>query len=113
MNRDILHITLILESISEIEQYIDGVDEDEFLSNSMLRDACLMKLIIIGENGGKVSKDLRSRFSEVEWQQMKAARNFFAHEYERIDWSRIWMTVYEILPELKLKLEKVSQSLKD
>lgn len=113
MNRDILYITLILESIAEIEQYIGGVDEEGFLRNNMLKDACLMKLIIIGENGGKVSQDLRSRFSDVEWQQMKAARNFFAHEYERIDWSRIWMTVSEILPELKLKLEKVSQSLKD
>jgi uncharacterized protein with HEPN domain len=36
-----------------------------------------MQLIVIGENGGKVSQDIKSRFSEVEWQLMKAARNFF------------------------------------
>lgn len=113
MNRDILHITMILESISAIDEYISAKDEEVFLRDKMLKDACLMQLIVIGENGGKVSENLRARFSEVEWQQMKAARNFFAHAYEYIDWTRVWFTINEVLPGLKVKLNNILQSLND
>jgi len=30
-----------------------------------------MQLVIMGEYGGKVSEDLKDRFSEIEWQQMR------------------------------------------
>ena len=53
-----------------------------------------MQLIVIGENGGKVSQDVKDRFREVEWELMKAARNFFAHAYEYTDWNRVWDTIH-------------------
>lgn len=113
MNKDILHITLMLEAISDIERYVGGFDEDRFQRDEILKNACLMKLVVFGENGGKVSVELKNKFNDVEWQQIKAARNFFVHEYEKVEWPRVWMTINEILPGIKTKLEKVIKSLND
>lgn len=72
-----------------------------------MKSACLMELIVIGEYGGKVSQELRDRFNEVEWQQMKAARNFFVHAYEGVDWTRVWESINEVIQPLKIKIEKI------
>jgi len=90
---------------------VKELDEDAFLRNNMLKDACLMQLIVIGENGGKVSQDIKDRFREVEWELMKAARNFFAHAYEYTDWNRVWDTIHTVLPSLKLKIEHIIEVL--
>ncbi len=111
MDRDILHIQKMLEAIADIDVYVKGKNENDFLDDNLLKDACLMKLIVIGENGGKVSDILKSRFGEIEWQQMKAARNFFAHTYEYVDWVMVWNTITDVLPALKTKLEHVLESL--
>ncbi len=111
MNRDLLHIHLMLDAIAAIDRYIEAKDEEVFLRNEILRDACLMQLMQIGENGGKVSQTFKNEFSEVEWQQMKAARNFFAHAYDFVEWPRVWETINEVLPGLKIKLQNILESL--
>jgi uncharacterized protein with HEPN domain len=104
---DIIYLELIDAAITKIFEYINGVDEDLFLRNDMMKDACLTRLIVIGENGGKVSDELKEKFKDVEWQLMKAARNFFAHAYEYIDWRHVWDTINSVLPILKPKIENI------
>jgi len=104
---DIAYLRLIDTAIAKIFEYTDGVDEDIFLRNDMMKDACLTRLIVIGENGGKVSDELKEKFREVEWQLMKVARNFFAHAYEYIDWRHVWDTISAVLPNLKPKIEHI------
>ncbi|GAA4464916.1 hypothetical protein GCM10023093_16220 [Nemorincola caseinilytica] len=104
---DAIYVERIIEAIDQIFVFIGDADEDKFLRNRMMCDACLMQLVVIGENGGKVSQENKERFSEVQWQLMKAARNFFAHAYEFTDWNRVWDTINTILPSLKVKLENI------
>jgi len=104
---NIVYLELMYSSILKIFEYTKDVDEDMFLRNDMLKDACLTRLIVIGENGGKVSVELREQFKEVEWQLMKAPRNFFAHAYGRIDWRHVWDTIINVLPGLKPKIEHI------
>ncbi len=39
----------ILDAIVEIETYLENVDFDTFLNNSMMRFACIKQMEIIGE----------------------------------------------------------------
>lgn len=107
MDKDITYLEVILTAIEKIENFIEGISEEEFLRNEMMKSACLLELIIIGEYGSKVSQELKEKFSEVEWQQMKAARNFFVHAYDYVDWKRVWYTIEEITPALKVKVENI------
>ncbi len=39
----------VLEQINMLETFVDSKDEDNFLRDDILKDACLMKLLVIGE----------------------------------------------------------------
>ena len=108
MRDNLVHLEIISQAI---ETYIADIDEDLFLRNNMLKDACLMQLIVIGDNGSKVSQEVRDRFGEVEWQLMRAARNFFAHAYERTDWTTVWETIKADLSGLKKKIKNILEIL--
>jgi uncharacterized protein with HEPN domain len=79
-----------LESINAIESYVTNVTEDEFLDNDILKHAILMRLVVIGEYGSKLSIELKNNFAEVEWQIIKASRNFYIHVYDKVNFVYIW-----------------------
>lgn len=101
----------ILEQIEMLENFYKGKSEEEFLRDDVLKDACLMKLVVIGEYSSKISNEQRSRFSEVEWQLLKAARNYYAHNYGGITWPRVWETLSEDVPTLKIKIKYILEVL--
>ena len=107
MKSDLPYLKLVNESIDKIFEYLDGCTEDEFYSDDQKKDACLTRLIVIGEYGSKISENLRTKFSEIEWQQIKAARNFYVHLYNYIDWTKVWDTIQTDLPVLKIKVENI------
>lgn len=113
VNKDLIYVELMLESIITIFDYISNKTEDEFYRDATLKDACLMRLIVIGEYGIKISDTLKSNFKEVEWQVLKAARNFYVHVYDRIDWTKVWETIHSDLLPLKLKIERIIYSIEN
>ena len=104
MDRNLHYLEVILASINAVEDYVRDVDDDEFLRNEQLRDACLMRLTVIGEYG---DKNVKSRFTEIEWRLMKAARNFYVHVYDGVSWPHVWETITQDLPPLKPKIERL------
>jgi len=111
MTKDLIYLELMAESIDTIFNYIGNKNEDEFYRDATLKDACLMRLILIGEYGIKISDILKRDFTEIEWQVLKAARNFYVHVYDAIDWSKIWNTIQDELPSLKPKIEHIIYTL--
>jgi uncharacterized protein with HEPN domain len=107
MKTDEPYLILIRDSIDQIFRYLDGSGRESFLNNDLLKDACLTRLIVIGEYSGKIGESLKQRFAEVEWQQIKVARNFYVHAYGQVNWELIWETIRNFLPELKLKIENI------
>ncbi len=107
MNRDVDFLEFLIDCINHLQSYIKNVDEDEFLRNEEKKDACLTRLIMIGEYTAKISDELKSNFSEVEWQLIKSSRNYYVHVYRGIDWRRVWETLLNDIPELKIKVKKI------
>lgn len=107
MRSDLPYLALIRDSADKIFEYIEVRDKEEFLNDDLVKDACLTRLIVIGEYSAKVSDKVRDSFSEVEWQEMRAARNFFAHAYGRINWEIIWDTITIDLPKLRANIQKI------
>jgi uncharacterized protein with HEPN domain len=82
---DIARLNHILDSINEIETYLVNTDFDSFMNNSMMRFACIKQMEIIGEASDHISEEIKIKFSEIEWAQIKGMRNIFVHEYFGID----------------------------
>lgn len=76
MKSDVPYLVLLKDSINQIFTYIGETEKEDFLETDLLKDACLVRLIVMGECAGKISQVTRDRFPEVEWQLMKAPEIF-------------------------------------
>ena len=97
----------ILESIQQIEEYLDGVNENEFYQNSEKQDAVLRRLEIIGEAVKHISDDIRDEYDEVPWRKIAGMRDIIIHEYFGVTLSMIWVVAQRDLPDLKSKIQDI------
>ena len=72
-----------------------------FSQQSLLRNACVKQLEIIGEASDHLSLELKEKYSDVEWNQIKGMRNILVHEYFGIDATLIWQIIQFDLPGFK------------
>lgn len=107
MNRDQTYIKQILDAIEKINDYTtDG--KDEYLKSSMIQDAVIRNIEIIGEITKRVSPDFKSYHNEVPWRQMAGIRDVLIHDYDSIDLEIVWNVVAIELPKIKEILLDVS-----
>jgi uncharacterized protein with HEPN domain len=82
---------------------MQGVDYESYTNNYMLRLAVIKLLESTGEAENQLSAELKTEFSEVEWHVLKSVRNILIHEYFGIDYTIVWNSIEENIPELKEK----------
>jgi len=88
IKNDLMYLLNILECCEKIILYsADCTDAEAFFENNeqMNFNASLNLLANIGENIGKISKELKQIYSDVDWLQIKGFRNRVVHDYINID----------------------------
>jgi uncharacterized protein with HEPN domain len=106
MRDQLLYLEDMLKGIKSIEKYTRGMSLSEFKAKDMVIDAVLRNLEIIGEAGKKVSKEIRSDYSEKEWKKICGLRDILIHDYISVDIAIIWDIRSNKLPKLKRFLKK-------
>jgi uncharacterized protein with HEPN domain len=102
----------ILEAISRIHEYLEDVDEVDFLSNKLVQDAVIRNFEIIGEaskNVERVAPAFVAAHPELPLSFAYDMRNILAHGYYKVDLGVVWKTVERDLPYLH---EQVSLAIK-
>ena len=79
---------------------------DRLSSDSIVRDATIRRLEVIGEAAGHVSEGVRRRYPEIPWRRMHGFSSFAKHEYWRLDLNQIWR-ILEELPTIDRALARV------
>lgn len=97
----------ILESIEQIEAYLDGISEGEFYKNGEKQDAVLRRLEIIGEAVKNLPDEIRERHDDMPWRKIAGMRDVIIHEYFGITLSMIWVVTQRDLPDLKKKVRQL------
>ncbi|MDB5010021.1 MAG: hypothetical protein JWQ06_810 [Mucilaginibacter sp.] len=100
----------IIEAIDEIQIYTANTDIKAFLTNSMMRFACIKQIEIIGEAANLISPETKAIFSDLEWKQIIGMRHILVHEYFGVDFELIWQVIINDLPVLKDKVLNVVNS---
>ena len=67
MRRDRAYLKHILEAISNIEKFVEGLTKEQFFENVKKQYAVLRGLEIIGEATKNLSKDLKAKYREIPW----------------------------------------------
>lgn len=97
----------IVESIELIETYSEDLTTDKFKKNTVIQDAIIRRLEIIGEAVKNISISFKEKHPEIPWKQMAGMRDILIHEYFDIDLSLTWSVVKLELPSVKVKLQKL------
>jgi len=111
MTRDKAYLQDILDAISDIEKFIEGVTEKEFSLNREKQYAVLRALEIIGEATKNVSRDLRAKHGDIPWKDIAGMRDKLIHMYFGVKLDLIWVTIKDKLPQLKMQLRSILKEL--
>ena len=101
----------MIEFCEKVLEFTTGMDEGDFFSNSVINDATLHNIVLIGEAARHVPDDIRTSYTDIPWVSMIATRNRIIHHYLGIDDERVWEIVRKdipaLLPQLRELLEEV------
>lgn len=107
MRRDILYLNDIVEAVQSIEEFLEGIREERFLSDKLRQSAVLQKLAVIGEASARISPELKAIAPHVPWAQIAGFRNVAVHAYFNVDWAIVWMAATHDAPTLKLQVQAI------
>jgi len=110
---DSLFLHHILDAIARIEQYVQGLDREDFDENLLVQDGVIRQITVIGEAVKLLSNDLRDEYAHVPWQDIAGMRDKLIHRYFGIDLETIWLTVQDDLPVLKSEVTKMLEGLEE
>lgn len=92
MKDDKLYLINILECISRVEAYT-GSGAEGFRTSTLIQDAVIRNLEIIGEATKRLSPELRDRYPGVPWTRIAGLRDVLIHNYLAVDLDEVWAIV--------------------
>jgi len=103
----------ILEAMDKIERYVKGLTYERFAKDSMVVDAVIRNLEVIGEASRNIPEDAKEKYPDIPWRRMIGLRNIAIHEYFGVDFGIIWEIITKNLPETKPKIAAMLKSLNE
>jgi len=109
---DTLYLDHILDSIAEIENFVDSITKKDFLKNSEKQAATIRMLEVIGEAVKNISKYFKDKHSEVEWLKIAGTRDVMIHAYFDVNLDIVWAIVKHDIPKLKKQIIEIKEEMK-
>ena len=103
--RDVSRLEHILEAIDNIENYVDGIDEEQLIADKVRLHATIYNVQIIGEAVYKLTTEFKARHTETPWAVIEKMRHILVHDYFRINFDVLWDVVTKDVPPLKSQVE--------
>jgi len=100
----------ILDSINDVENFIDGMEFEDFIKDKKTVYSVVRAIEIIGEAAKNVPEQVRKKYPDVPWKQMAGMRDKLIHEYFGVDLEILWETAKDDVPQLKTPISEVMES---
>ena len=98
---DAVYLHHIMDAISQIGEYVAGLDHEAFMSSRLVQDGVIRQFEIIGEATKNLTEALKERHPDIPWKDIAGMRDKLIHQYFGVDSSAVWETVVHDLPSFK------------
>jgi len=105
--RDPNYLDDICEAMQRIQRYTASLTYESFLRETIVQDAVVRNLTIIGEAAKRVSAGLRRTHPEIPWRNMAGMRDRLTHDYFGINYDIVWTVAESEVPALLPQLERL------
>jgi len=95
-----VYLAHILERIDRILRYTQQ-GRDVFLADSLIQDAVVRNLEVIGEAAKRIPDDYRQLHPTIPWRSLAALRDVLIHQYEGVSLPEVWEVVEKHLPPVR------------
>ncbi len=106
MKDDRVYLAHIRDAIQRIDAFTAG-GRDAFMADSMVQDAVIRNLEVIGEAVKGLSEELRVANTEIPWKQIAGMRDVLIHHYFGVKLETVWQVVVEHLPRLNERVRQL------
>lgn len=103
--KDALHIVEIVRALHDAQRFLGGLSAEEFVENDEKQNAVAMAIARAGEHTRKLSKEFRESKSGVPWRGVSGMRDWIAHDYDGLDFDRLYYAVTHEVPEVLAVLQ--------
>ncbi|MBF0592930.1 MAG: DUF86 domain-containing protein [Nitrospirae bacterium] len=111
MRDHVLYLNDIIESIELIEQFVAGMEIEDFKKDIKTLDAVIKRFENIGEATKNIPEDIKARYPEIPWKEMARMRDKLVHFYFGVKHERLWAVIKNRLPSIKPLLSKMLDEL--
>lgn len=92
----------ILDYIKTIEEFVRGISFEDFRDDQKTVFAVIRGIEVIGEAAKKIPKSIRNKYASIPWKDIAGMRDKLIHDYSNVDLEILWETAQHDLPQLKL-----------
>ena len=94
------HIEDMIDFTEKAITYCAGLNRTTFVANTLVYDATIRNLELIGEAATRIPAPVREGYPDIPWRQVIATRNRLIHGYLGIDDDILWSIIQDDLPRL-------------
>ena len=105
LEKDALHIVAIVRALTDAQRFLGPLSAEEFADNDEKQNAVAMAIARAGEHVKKLSKEFRESESGVPWRGVSGMRDWIAHDYDGLDFDRLYYAVTHEVSEVLAVLQ--------
>lgn len=107
-SRDVrLFLQDMVTSCDRVLRYTEGMSRDAFFADTLVFDATMRNIEILGEACKQIPPDLREQYPDIPWRKMSGLRDIVIHHYFGIDENIVWDVICHQVPPLRTQLALV------
>jgi uncharacterized protein len=90
----------MIDSIEAIQEFTQGRTFEDYLTDRYFRRVIERELEIVGEAANRLTPAFQSAHAEIDWRGVTGLRNAIIHQYDELDYEKIWESATLEVPVL-------------
>ncbi len=106
------YVEHILEALKRMFDYMDDVDEAEFAKDTLVQDAVLRNLAIVGHASHELAHfhpEFVAEQSDIAWDILHSLDQYMTHHYFNVDLKMLWNRIEQDLPIIGEQIQEIKE----